>query len=309
MDFISLLRFVATILITNSHFDVLFPEGFKTLATGGMIGNALFFLCSGYTLFQSNRSDFFKWYTKRYLRIVMSVWIFMLLTTVILKTDYTWIDLFYTPTIYWFLRAILVFYILFFFITKYGSEHLGKIIFLFSIPLLISFFLHPESTTTYMIENTKNPYYTHYFYLFPVMLFGAWLSREKFEFKLSFYNSLMLLFVALVSYYGFKAIIIHKKWFVIQPILPVFLLFFVFMSFLLSKHVANFNFTPKVKNLINQISHLTLDIYVVQFAVIRLVKHFDFPIGVLLAVLGIAIASLLQFRVSNFIFERVKKYL
>jgi hypothetical protein len=309
MDFISLLRFIATILITNSHFDVLFPGGYKILATGGMVGNSLFFLCSGYTLFQSDRTHFFKWYTKRYLRIVMSVWVFMIVSFLLLKTDYSWIDLIYTPTVYWFLRAILVFYVLFFFVTKFGSAHLGKIIILFSIPLLISFFLHPESTTSYMIENTKNPYYTHYFYLFPVMLFGAWLSREKFEFKLSFYNSLLLLLFTLLSYYGFKAFIIQMKWFVLQPILPIFLLFFVFMSFLVAKHVANFSFKPTTKNVINQISHLTLDIYVVQFAVIRLVKHFDFPIGVLLAVIGIGIASLLQFRVSNFLFERVKKYL
>lgn len=53
MDVVSLIRFIATLLITNSHYDKLYPQGFSFLSTGGMIGNALFFWVSGYTLYFS----------------------------------------------------------------------------------------------------------------------------------------------------------------------------------------------------------------------------------------------------------------
>lgn len=53
MDIVSLIRFIATVLITNSHYDDLYPQGYSFLSTGGMIGNALFFWVSGYTLYFS----------------------------------------------------------------------------------------------------------------------------------------------------------------------------------------------------------------------------------------------------------------
>ena len=40
---IDILKFLAAILITNSHMDVLYPGKFSVLATGGAIGDALFF--------------------------------------------------------------------------------------------------------------------------------------------------------------------------------------------------------------------------------------------------------------------------
>lgn len=76
MNFISLIRFLATILITNSHFDALYPAGFSWLSTGGALGNALFFLVSGYTLYLSSRRNFAEWILRRYSKIFPAVWIF-----------------------------------------------------------------------------------------------------------------------------------------------------------------------------------------------------------------------------------------
>lgn len=46
---VDILKCIAAILITNSHMDMLYPK-FSFLATGGAIGDALFFFCSGFTL-------------------------------------------------------------------------------------------------------------------------------------------------------------------------------------------------------------------------------------------------------------------
>lgn len=47
---LDILKFFAVVLITNSHFDNQYVYA-KGLATGGAIGDALFFFISGYSLF------------------------------------------------------------------------------------------------------------------------------------------------------------------------------------------------------------------------------------------------------------------
>lgn len=47
---IDILKFLAVLFITNSHMDLLYGE-YSYLATGGAIGDALFFFISGFTIF------------------------------------------------------------------------------------------------------------------------------------------------------------------------------------------------------------------------------------------------------------------
>ena len=53
---IDILKCFAALIITNSHMDILYPK-FGALATGGAIGDALFFFCSGFTLFLGRMGD------------------------------------------------------------------------------------------------------------------------------------------------------------------------------------------------------------------------------------------------------------
>ena len=68
---ISLLKCLAALLITNSHFNGLYPESISFLAFGGFFGNSLFFLVSGFLLSNCDKVVFPKWYTKRVLRIYL----------------------------------------------------------------------------------------------------------------------------------------------------------------------------------------------------------------------------------------------
>lgn len=47
---IDFLKFMAALLVVNSHIDIMYGK-YSMLATGGTIGDILFFFCSGYTLF------------------------------------------------------------------------------------------------------------------------------------------------------------------------------------------------------------------------------------------------------------------
>lgn len=61
---IDILKFLAVLLITNSHFDILYPTDCAFLGTGGAIGDALFFFCSGFTLFLKPAGRFDLYYKK-----------------------------------------------------------------------------------------------------------------------------------------------------------------------------------------------------------------------------------------------------
>src|SRR3712207_1035933 len=77
-----ILKCIAIILITNSHLDHLYPWPY--LGTGGALGNALFFMLSGYGLALSfdksaMKPPFLQWARRRISRIYPSVWITLVL--------------------------------------------------------------------------------------------------------------------------------------------------------------------------------------------------------------------------------------
>lgn len=69
---IDLIKFIAVLFITNSHFLPLYKDINPALATFGVHGNALFFFASGLTIAKSDsvvKLDFFNWYKRRIGRI------------------------------------------------------------------------------------------------------------------------------------------------------------------------------------------------------------------------------------------------
>ena len=64
---IDILKFLAAIVITNSHMELLYGD-YKALATGGAIGDVLFFFASGFTLFLGRMGRFDNWDKRRITR-------------------------------------------------------------------------------------------------------------------------------------------------------------------------------------------------------------------------------------------------
>ena len=141
------LRFFAIALIINSHLDNYYPIRF--FATGGAMGNALFFVLSSFGLFlsaQNNLKPFTEWYTQRIKRIYPTVWTVVILLTLPYKIYMDAFDLknlliffgnfFYPP--FWFLQALMLFYILIYFIIK--KYNVRKIYYwLFAVSVLYAF--------------------------------------------------------------------------------------------------------------------------------------------------------------------------
>lgn len=70
---IDIVKFIAVLLIINSHADIMYPQ-MKMLATGGAIGDCLFLFCSGFTLLLGSGWGIFgSYYKRRISRIYPSV--------------------------------------------------------------------------------------------------------------------------------------------------------------------------------------------------------------------------------------------
>lgn len=297
MDVISLIRFVATLLITNSHFDNLYPTGYSFLSTGGMIGNALFFFCSGYTLYYSVCSKKYgsmKWLLKRLLRLYPSIWIFLLFTSFVLGKDYQWWE--YIWPNYWFLRAIIVFYPLFYCVISFFRDKLIYVIGSIVIPFIVLFYCSPRihsaiSGSSYIIEDTHSVYLIHWWYLFAIMLFGAFIAKTGFKFNR---NLLIKSFFITAIYYAYKGTLIYYKIWYGQLLLPVILFVLIAYYYSLAEHSYQRIFSNRrVRKIIVYISKLTLDIYIVQFAVIAYAEKYTFPVGLLIAIFLILIGAIL----------------
>lgn len=90
---IDILKFIACIAITNSHFDIVYGP-LSPIATGGAIGDILFFFASGFTIFLSNREkeSFFDYYKRRINRIYPTIFAWALMRGLIFNRDNTFID-------------------------------------------------------------------------------------------------------------------------------------------------------------------------------------------------------------------------
>ena len=200
------LRFVAIVCIANSHLDALYPV--PLLATGGAIGNALFFMLSGYGLFLSatiHDKPFLPWYKRRILRIYPSLWLATILLIVIAQSAWRALDfwgfvrLFVWPTDYWFIAALMVFYVIFFIVLKMKNYKYFLIgIFILIIPYLF-FYLTQVDLSKYSIEG---PGYFKWIFYLQTMFFGGYLAgRSRFKQPSFFKDGLALIFF-IALYYG-----------------------------------------------------------------------------------------------------------
>ncbi|MCD8012204.1 MAG: acyltransferase [Lachnospiraceae bacterium] len=201
ITFITWLRCLAAMLITNAHYTGIYPT--DLIANGGLIGDILFFAVSGYCL-TNIRTGFWKWYGKRISRILPAVILITLIYAVLgqydlssyaLGTENTilyselaavgvryskWLSWFIYPTYYHFIGSILVLYIPYYFMMK--SERIKKhipavmgIIFI----AYVACYIFAYDKSYYHIDTVREPMIR--FLFMESMLLGVWfrLNDEK----------------------------------------------------------------------------------------------------------------------------------
>lgn len=291
--YIDLLRFIAAVLITNSHYNNIWPIG--ALATGGSLGNTLFFAISGFCLSDTKKTDFLTWIKKRFLRIYPPVVIVTLIEFVILdnkiKSLTDFILYFVYPTQFWFVSAIILFYILFYFITRYADKHINVII---TIMLFVYLFVYTTvlDIDHWSIEGTSCFKWIYYFI---IMLLGYKLKIYKDSIPKRFAKIQLLVLVIL--YFGFKLLLdLYPDLLHIQ-----FCSHIISGWFMVAAFSVGFMYEKRIKELarlkyykiISFVSSLTFEIYLVQTFVIRRFEMLAFPINFMVVTIVICLESFL----------------
>ncbi|MBP5639363.1 MAG: acyltransferase family protein [Victivallales bacterium] len=302
---INFLRCLAACLITNAHYTGIYPT--DLIANGGLLGDVLFFAVSGYCLanvkYPLSAKGFLQWYGKRIWRIypvvVIATAIFMLLGYYSLA-EHKLVWWYVYPTCYHFIASILVLYIPFFFVMRIDALQrylLWVMFFTMIVWLALYFFIYDKSY--YHIDVVREPMIR---FLFLESLFlGAWFRLNDSTLRNRFVPwHCLLVGGLLVVYFASKLLFVRHAslatWQFLNQLALFALLFFVFRIFIgLDEKMEHLPHSIKVG--INFISQVTLEIYVVQYVLIGVVRDFGLPFPVnwiaLTAIILIA-ASLLH---------------
>ena len=200
---IDIVKFLAVLLIINSHADIMYPK-FKILATGGAIGDCLFLFCSGFTLlFGGGNSNFGNYYKRRISRIYPSVFAAVVFIHIVGENPQIgWYELFCTKP---FIMAIMLYYVLLFYIKKYARERVPIILGLVAIvSLIVYIFWYP-----YKYEVSSKGLYgitTYYRWIpyFGAMLLGAYIGMKRKELNYRPWLDFIKLMICLAVFYGIQ---------------------------------------------------------------------------------------------------------
>lgn len=193
---IDLLKCLAVLCIFNAHSTMLYPV-WPWLSTGGYVGDALFFFCSGYTLFLDNGSRlcrFDNWYKRRLGRIWPSCLAWGLIAGLFSLQDISIVNAF--QGVKWFVKCILVYYIIMWFIGKLFISHMRKV-------LLISLIL--SIVTLFYMRYVNNIGLWKPVYFFPVIVFGALMGKCNDGRTYPFWTNALWAFVAFSIFTGLIA--------------------------------------------------------------------------------------------------------
>lgn len=309
-EFINYLKLIATVLITNSHFKNIWPT--SALATGGLLGNVIFMAVSGFLLY-SIKTNFVKWFSKRFFRVYPALAIFTLFTVFIgeypLNNLNDAFKLFVYPTNYIFLVWLLICYAMFYIVVCMDKRvnwflEISMVVF-FGVWILVYAICYDKST--YRVDNVGEPFIL--FLYFESMLMGAFFKKNKANFSKFRISKLAVAVGCTVVYFISKLIVLKVEFFLLVQILNQFIiliaLFSVFNLFMSMEQFFQ-KIPEKINCMVKHISNITLQIYVVQFISIRYCEKISFPLNLITVTIVILISATLLYYIENLIRKAVQ---
>lgn len=313
------LKFMAALMITNSHFQPIHEDVSTSLATFGVQGNALFFFVAGYLLmmgFDRHKGlNVVDWYKARIRRLWPSVFLWTIVAAAIWKAPLT-IPRLVLMDGYWFLQAIAIAYLLFYILAKpikrIGGGKKQQLQYVFVLSLIGSvafFFLMPIAE--------GSPFHTNFHYVchFSIMVMGGlcYMQRDKLVCNGLWKDVLVMLlsfgayFVILKIGKGQSGIRYYSQILALVPLHTFVYYFYKMCSYSWCQRAFK---TPVLGRTLAIIAALTLEIYVVQFSIIT--NHFNslFPLNILIVFVLISFAAyLLKVLTSLFLAVLSKEHL
>lgn len=303
---ISFIKVVAMLLIINSHADLLFPNKFRFLATGGAIGNELFFFVGGLLLKKRTNDKITSFIWRKYIRLyiptyIMSVFLFIV-GYIHLNEFNSFVDIFHLliwPSQFWFVSAFFVFSILTYIIAEtpiFEQKCFAFYTVVFWIALFVLYHLCIPDKSYWIVEDKKIFGTTIYFkciYSFYVFTLGYFIQKQEARYKkrktiwlASFLLSLLMFY--LFKYFLNRSIIPMELQIISQPITVICVISLYFAARMLL--IIN---NTNAKIVINSLGVITLEAFLVQFQVIQRVSNVNiiFPINYVISILLIASIS------------------
>ncbi len=298
--FVTVLRALAAMIITNSHYTGVYPT--DLIANGGLFGDVIFFAVSGFCLCNI-KLRFPRWYGRRLVRIYPQVWLLTglyCLLSIYSLADWTWPRLFLYPTNFHFIASIVVLYIPFYFLMRWEKTK-RHIPWLFAAvvfaQLLVYIFFTDKST--YHIDTVREPFIR--FLFGEAMLLGAYFRThlDRFRNQNKWWNW-VLLAASAGLYFATKLLFSRMErisdFQIVNQFTLLLLLYFAFRCFAGIDRKLESMPRP-VKRVLEYISEITLEIYLVQIGIIPFfAKLLPFPLNwIVLTAVIVGGAAVLHF--------------
>lgn len=296
---IDILKFLALFLIINSHMDALYVK-YEMLATGGAIGDVLFLFASGYTLLLSKRKlSFANWYKRRINRIYPSVFVCVLVGALLKHLDSLSLLQFGGGE---FVVAIMVYYILIYWIKQYVLKYVPQILALTGIVALLVYVLwfpyKYETGSKGMYGITTQFRWIPYF---AFMLFGSWMGLKHKTLRFRPIIDFCMMTFCLAVFYGIQ--FAAKKALIVAPyqivtLLPLMGIVFYFYKWCHAEFWRKLYTNKSGHTVIMTISGLCLESYLIQYSVfttkINGIYPFNLPIMVIVVLVVAFICKVLS---------------
>ena len=283
---IDLMKFLAVLLITNSHMAGLYPSSCQMLATGGAIGDALFFFCSGFLLMRSRGGDFFNWYKRRVNRIFPTIFAVAIFGIIFFGTDPTLKKVIVSAG-GWFVQCIFVFYAVFWFVKNYAENKIW-IAFLLDSVLILGWYLFFWDKNLFILADST---YLRWPVFFLSMLLGAQtasMGDRVNKGKISLLVDFLGLVLLIVLYYGYQLLEPrYLQLYNFQIVLTIILLAITFLFFRIcsSPTIVRIYTNKHIYVPVYWMSSLCLEAYLCQTWIFPLGKQliFLFPLNMIIS--------------------------
>ena len=284
-QFVYWLKALAAVLITNSHYADIWPV--SAMATGGHLGNCLFFLVSGFCMHQI-RDSFPKWYMKRIVRIYPALWVAIV---------FNWVTGFFTigsvselvrcfvyPTRYHFIASIMILYILFWIVRKIQGKWniTNHQVLILSVIAGVAVYLFVFDKSWYHVDAVEENWVRFQFWI--SMMLGVSL-RERYESMDEQISTARWIGtgVLLVIYFAAKTLVSrYEIFYAVQILSPVSLVVLVYhiavLTIKMEKRSA-FTTLGRWNKIIGLVASMTLEIYLVQNVIIYSLHDLLFPVN------------------------------
>lgn len=292
------LKALAVFLVMNSHMQICYPK-YGFLATGGAIGDALFFFASGFTLFLGRQMRFDNWYKRRINRIYPSIIATAIIAWAVWGNTDNIGDILLGKN-YWFIGCIMVYYILLYPVKAIKNGAFAPYVMAVggTICVILYFLFFNDGKIFY----GGTPYGRIVFFL--IMLQGAIMgkSADKYSFKW-WYVLLLVLFIGLfyaILYVG------SDNWIMLLSFVALLgITRYAYLSCCapLLKRIYNLRW---LGNVVYIISQCCLEVYLIQKYIFTDQLNNIFPLNIFIVMSGVLLMAYLVKTFAEFISQTFK---